>query len=165
GGSGLPGRSATRLTQCVGIASSPSRNLVGSLISGVGVERERARVHAPALARRARAVVEDVAQVAAAARAAHLGARHAVAAVLEQLDVGRVGRLGEARPARARFALRVRAEQLRTAAGAAVGAVVVVVYVGAGERALGRAVAQHLVGLGGQLGAPLLVGLGDLGHR
>src|SRR5439155_24943147 len=78
GGSGLPGRSATRLTQCVGIASSPSRNLVGSLISGVGVERERARVHAPALARRARAVVEDVAQVAAAARAAHPGARHAL---------------------------------------------------------------------------------------
>src|SRR6185436_9288529 len=32
GGSGSPGRSGSRLTQCVGICSSRSRNLVGSLI-------------------------------------------------------------------------------------------------------------------------------------
>src|SRR5215216_840194 len=32
GGSGSPGRSGSRLTQCVGVCSSRSRNLVGSLI-------------------------------------------------------------------------------------------------------------------------------------
>ena len=34
GGSGSPGRSGSRLIQCVGICSSPSRYLVGSLIGG-----------------------------------------------------------------------------------------------------------------------------------
>src|SRR4051794_40275135 len=102
--------------------------------------------------------------MAAAVGAADLGAHHAVVAVLEQLDVGCVGRFGEARPAAAGVELGVRGEQLGAAAGAAVGAVVLVVQQGAGERTLGGAMAQDLVGGGLQLGAPLLVVLGDLRH-
>src|SRR5947199_21006 len=45
----LTGLARRLVTQCVGIASSPRRNLVGSVISGAGLERERAGVHAPAL--------------------------------------------------------------------------------------------------------------------
>ena len=67
-------------------------------------------------------------------------------------------RLVEARPPGARIELRVGAEQLGAAAGAAIGAVVLDVDVLAGERALGPVLAQDLVLLGRQALAPLLVG-------
>ncbi len=61
------------------------------------------------------------------------------------------------------FELGVRVEQRRAARRAPVPTVVVTAPVLAGERALGAALAQHPVLRGGQLVAPLLVRLGDLG--
>src|SRR3954468_24516349 len=101
----------------------------------------------------------------AAVRAADLGAGHPVAVVRDELDAGGVGRLGEARPARARVELGVGAEQLRAAAGTDERAVGLGVEELARERALGGAVAQDLELVGVELLAPLLLGLGDLGHR
>ena len=54
--------------------------------------------------------------------------------------------------------LRVRAEELRTAAGTAVDAGILGVRVRACERPLGRLPAEHGVLLGGQARPPLLVG-------
>ena len=109
-----------------------------------------------------RAVVEHVAEVAAAAGAHDLGADHEVRAVLAGLDGLAEHGVGEARPAGARVELRVGAEQLVAAAGAAVDAVALLVDVLAGERGLGGGVAQDLVLVGVELLAPLLVGLRDL---
>src|SRR4051812_44236965 len=101
--------------------------------------------------------------MSAAALADDLGPAHPVRRVVPDLD--RLGelRLGEARPARAGVELRLGVEQLRAAGGAAVDAVLVVVPVLAGERALGALLAQHLVLLGRELLAPLGVGLLNLG--
>src|SRR5439155_24632337 len=107
------------------------------------------------------AVVEDVAEVAAAALAQHLDAGHEVALVDTALDVRLVLGLPEARPARTGVELRARREQDGAAAGAAVGAVVVVVDELAGEGRLGARLAQHLVLGRRELAAPLLVGLAD----
>src|SRR6185503_8028926 len=87
---------------------------------------------------------------------------HAPGVVLAQLD--RLGdlRLREARPARAGVELHARVEELVAAAGAAVHAVVVLVPVLTGEGALGAALAEHLVLLGSELLAPLLVGLSNV---
>src|SRR4051794_7420454 len=73
---------------------------------------ERDRVHAVALTRRLRTVVEDVPEVAAAAPAPHLGAHHPVRAVLDQLDRLRRLRLVEARPTGSAVELGRRVEQL-----------------------------------------------------
>src|SRR6185437_7014569 len=122
------------------------------------VELQGAGVPAIALPRRTRPVREDMAQMAATAPAPDLGADHPVAAVLEQLDVLGHRRLIEARPPRSRLELGVRAKQLRAAAGAAVGAVVLEVDVLPGEGALGGGVAQDLELIGAQSFAPLLLG-------
>src|SRR5262249_4763919 len=63
------------------------------------LEVERRRVHAVALPRRLRAVVEDVAEVAAAAAAEDLRAPHHEAAVVFVRNAFGRDRLGEARPA------------------------------------------------------------------
>src|SRR4029077_4740713 len=88
------------------------------------LEVERAGVDAEPVAGRPRAVREDVAEVPTAAGARDLGPHHAVAAVLVQLDGFGVHGGVEAGPARPGVVLRVGAEQLGTAAGAPVDAVI-----------------------------------------
>jgi hypothetical protein len=126
------------------------------------VELQSAGVDAVPLARRRGAVVEDVAEVATATFAQDLGAGHAETRILPELDVLRHRGLVEARPAGAGVELRPGGEQLRAAARASVGAVVLDVDVLAGERPLSRLTPQHLVLLGTQSLAPLLVGQLDL---
>src|SRR5262249_16735531 len=65
--------------------------------------------------------------------------------------------LDEARPTRPRVELRLGAEELRAAAGAAIDPGRVLVRVGAGERTLGALLAQDRVALGSEPLAPLLV--------
>src|SRR5690348_8456833 len=108
------------------------------------------------------AVVEDVAEVGVAVLADDLGAAHEEAVVRPQFDVLEVGRLGEAGPAGAGVELGVRGEELGAAADTSVHPVGLLVPVGAGEGALGPGVAGHLVLLGRQLLAPLLLGFLDL---
>src|ERR687885_829001 len=124
---------------------------------------ERDTVHAPPLpAGLLRTVLEDVAEMRAATRAAHLGAHHPVRAILDELDGVRRDRLGEARPAGTRVVLRVAIEERVAAGGAVVEAVFVGVHVLAGERALGRRLAQYGVLLRREPLPPLLVGAGQL---
>src|SRR5262249_5031143 len=127
----------------------------------LGLELQRQRVDAVALAVRAGAVVEDVPEVPAARAAQDLGATHEEAVVGAQLDGLRDRRLGEARPAGAGVELRVAAEQHGAAARARVVAGLLVVGVLAGERRLGAGAAQHVVLLWRELLTPLLVGLLD----
>ena len=75
-----------------------------------------------------------------------------------------VGGGGEARPAASRIIFGVALEQLDPATGAAIGAVVVIVPIFAGERPLGAGVAQHLILFGGKLFAPFGVGEFELVH-
>src|SRR5207237_651174 len=111
-----------------------------------------------------RAVREDMPEVAAAARAQHRWAHHAVARVGLLLHRVLAGRGGEGRPAAAGVVLRVGVEQLRTAAGAPVRPGLEDVVVLSAERRLGPLVAEDPILLGGQLLAPLLLGLLDLCH-
>src|SRR3954451_21097957 len=135
----------------------------GALPGRVGVQLQRRRVDAVAQAARVtRAVFEDVAEVAAAAPADDLRAGHPVRDVAPGLHrLGHRG-LGERRPAGPRLELRVRREQLRAAAGAAVHAVVVTVPVLAGERTLRPGLPEYGVLLTRELLSPLRVGLRDL---
>src|SRR3954452_23146068 len=108
-------------------------------LSGAGnlrawVQVERAGVDAVALAGRAGAVREHVPEVAAAGSARHFGADHPEAAVLVQVDIRVLPGLCEARPAGAGIELGVRAEQLGSAARAAVDPIVLHVHELAGER-------------------------------
>src|SRR5690606_16343888 len=100
---------------------------------------------------------EHVAEVAVAARAAHLGADHAVGAVLVLGDRVAGDRLRERRPAGAGLVLLAGAEERVAAGGADVGAR----FLGADEaalpRPLGAVLAEHLVLLGREPPAPLLV--------
>src|SRR5436853_5455178 len=105
-----------------------------------------------------------MAEVAAATRAQHLGADHPVRRVDLLVHGVLAGRSGEGGPAAARVVLRVGVEQLRAAAGAAVGARLEGVVVLAAERRLRSLLAQDAVLLGRQLFAPLLLGLLDLRH-
>src|SRR5689334_3471169 len=57
---------------------------------------QRRRIDAVAKAGRARAVIEDVAEMACAFRAQHLGADHAVAHIRLLVDMALDGRLGKA---------------------------------------------------------------------
>src|SRR4051795_13369267 len=154
---------ATKTTTASG-GRATARSALSSGASGA-VKVERDRVDAPALPGRARAVVEHVAEVRAAAAAQHLRAGHPVGVVLARLD--RLGdrRLGEARPAGAGVELRVRAEQLVAAGGAAVYPVFLRVGVLASERRLRAVPAQHLVLLRRELLAPLVFALLDLGFH
>src|SRR3954454_175105 len=126
------------------------------------LERQGAAVDAVALPVLARAVVEDVAQMGVAVPADDLGPPHEATVVGSQLDVLEIGGLGEARPAGARVELGVGGEQLGAAADAAVHARGLLVDIGAGEGALGAGLAGHLVLLGRELVAPLLLALLDL---
>src|SRR5215207_10422893 len=81
-------------------------------------------------------------------------------AVLDELDSVRRDRLSEARPARARVVLRAAIEERVAAGGTVVEAVFVGVHVLAGERVLGRRLAQDGVLLWREPLAPLLVGVG-----
>src|SRR4051794_36875218 len=78
-------------------------------------ELERRRVHAVAQACRARAIIEDVAEMRGAAAAQHFVAHHAVARVALRLDVVFINGLVKTRPAGAGIELGVRAEQLQAA--------------------------------------------------
>src|SRR5262245_58898740 len=98
----------------------------------------------------------------AAARAAHLGADQAVGGFAQEGDPAVAERRPEAGPAGARVELGLRREQRLAAGHAAVGAVLVVVPVDAGEGRLGAAVAGHLELEGGEPLAPALVGGGQV---
>src|ERR1035437_2479952 len=125
-------------------------------------------VDAVALPGRPRPVVEDVAQVAPTAPADHLGAGRPVTLVDMEVHRLQVRRLGEARPAASGVELGIRTEQLGPAAGAVVGAGVVVLPVASREGSLGPLLPQDGVLLGGEPGAPLglgqVHGTGALGH-
>src|SRR5690606_16665946 len=122
-----------------------------------GLQAERRRVHAVALAGRLRAVVEDVAEVAVAAGAARLDPHHAVRAVFEEPDPVRRDGLPEARPARAGLVLGLGAEALEVAHRAAVGARLLGVPVDAGEGPFGAGPARDLELLGRQAGPQLVL--------
>ena len=126
------------------------------------VQLQRRGIDAVALARRARAVGEEVSEVAAAVRTQDLRPDHPVARVRLLLDrlLGR--RCEERRPAAPGVVLRLRAEELSAAAGADVLPRLEDVVVLARERRLGALLAQDVVLLGRELGPPLAIGLLDL---
>ena len=131
---------SARPTGCSGPPTRRGARPGSRAASSLRLEVERRGVHAVAQAGRARAVVEDVAEVRAAGRAVQprCGAcssdRSSCVLTRSGLD-----HVEEARPARAGLELRARVEQRRPAHDAAVRAVVVVVPVHARERALGLA--------------------------
>src|SRR6202023_2842852 len=124
---------------------------------------QRQRVDAVALARRGRAVVEHVPEVGPAVLAEDFGPAHEEAVVRPELDRLQVRRLVKAGPPGARFELGLGTEQLGAAGGATIGAVRLGMDVLAGERSLRPLAPENVVLLRGQLSAPLLVGLLDLG--
>jgi hypothetical protein len=124
---------------------------LGSGRLGRRLERQRARVDAVPVPGRRGPVVEDVPEVTAAAPADDFRAPHEQAVVRPQFHRLCDGRLVEARPSRARLELRVRCEQLASAACAPVVAVVVVLHVLAGERPLGVGLPEHAILQRGQL--------------
>src|SRR5215218_2069701 len=101
--------------------------------------------------------------MATAFRAQHFGPDHAVADVALLVDVALRRRLGKARPATAGIELGVGFEQRLAATGAGVGAGRLLVFVFAGERPLGRLLAQHGVLHRRQFLAPVGLALDDLG--
>src|SRR4029077_17195723 len=117
------------------------------------------RVDAVAQAGWARAVGKDMAEMAIAFRAQDLGADHAVADIALLVDMALDRRLGEARPPAAGIELGVGLEQRLAATGAGIGALAVLMLVFAGERPLGRLLAQHGVLHRCQFLAPLGVAL------
>src|SRR6476659_943863 len=103
--------------------------------------------------------------MAVAFRTKHLGPDHAVADVALLVDVALHRRLGKARPAAAGIELGVGFEQRLPAAGADVGAGALLMLIFAGERPLGRLLAQHRILHRRQFLAPLRLALLDLaGH-
>src|SRR5439155_1432633 len=126
------------------------------------LEVQRGGVDAVPLPARAGAVVEDMSQVPAAISADDLGATHEQAVVRTQLHGLRHCGLGEAGPAGAGVELRLGAEQLRPAGGAAILPRLLVVGVRTGERRLGTRLSQHLILRRRQLLAPLELGLFDV---
>src|SRR5882757_10169343 len=125
------------------------------------LQLQRRRIDAVAQARRAGAVVEDVAEMAAAFRAQHLGADHAVADVALLVDMAVDCRRRKTRPAAAGIEFWVGFEQRLAAAGAGIGALAVLMLIFAGERTLGRLFAQHGILHRRELLAPLGVALMD----
>src|ERR687887_1348912 len=100
--------------------------------------------------------------MALARGAQHLGPAHEEAPVVLGLERVPARRLVEGRPAAAGVVLRVRAEELGAAAGAAVDARLEHVVVLAAERPLGSLLAQDVELLRRQLAPPLLLGLPHL---
>src|SRR5437588_11203173 len=129
------------------------------------LQLQRRRVDAVAQAGGAGAVVEDVAEMAVALRTQHLGADHAVGHVALLVDMAVDGRRRKTRPAAAGIELGVGLEQRLAAAGARIGALAVLVLILAGERPLGRLLAQHRILHRRQLAAPFGFALFDLGCR
>src|SRR5438128_5272654 len=126
---------------------------------------QRRGVDAVAQARRAGAVIEDVAEMAVAFRAQHLGADHAVADIVLLVDMALCRRLRKARPAAAGVELGVGFEQGLAAAGAGIGALAVVMLVFAGEGPFGGLLAQHRVLHRRQFLAPLGLALDEFSGR
>src|ERR1700676_764246 len=129
------------------------------------LQLQRCRIDAVAQAGGAGAVVEDVAEMAVALRAQHFGADHAVADVALFVNVVLRRRLGKARPAAAGIEFGIRFEQRLSAAGADIGAGPPFMLVFAGERPLGRLLAQHRVLHRRQFLPPLGLVLLDLAGR
>src|SRR5712691_11036814 len=130
------------------------------------LQLQRRRIDAVAQSGRAGAVVEHMPEMAVALRAQHFGPDHAVADVALLVDVALQRRLSKTRPAAAGIELGVGFEQRLSAAGAGVGAGPLLMLVFAGERPLGRLLAQHRVLRRRQFLAPLGLALLDLaGHR
>src|SRR5687768_10693704 len=127
-------------------------------------ELQRLGVQAEAQPRRARAVVEEVAQVRIAPRAVDLRADHAVAEVRLFADVLTGDGLEEARPAGARLELRIRAKERQVAPDAQVHARFLVLQQPPAKRGFGAGRAGDAVLLRGQPLLPLLLGSDDLGH-
>src|SRR5580698_7240121 len=122
---------------------------------------QREAVHAIAQAGRLRPVVEDVTEMAAAAAAMNFGPQHPEGAVFGLAD-GVLERLIETRPAGAALEFGLRGEQRQVAAGAGEGALAMLLEQRAGPRPLGAFLAQDVILLRRQLGAPLGIGLFDL---
>src|SRR6266478_2861237 len=133
------------------------------------LQLQRRRIDAVAQSGRAGAVLEHVAEMAVALRAQHLGPEHAVADVALLVDMALDRGCGKARPAAAGIEFGVGFEQGLAAAGTGVGARRLLVLVFAGERPLGRLLAQHRVLCRRQFLAPLGLALFDpvdlAGHR
>src|ERR1019366_6354933 len=126
---------------------------------------QRRRIDAVTQSGRAGAVLEDMAEMAVALRTKHFGPDHAVAAVAFLLDMALRRRLGKAWPAAAGIELGVGFEQRLAAAGADVGAGPLLMLVFAGERPLGRLLAQYRVLHRRQFAAPLGFALLHLASR
>src|SRR5258708_36380043 len=126
---------------------------------------QRRRIDAVAQACRSRAVVEDVAEMTVAFRAQYLGADHAMGHVALLVDMAVDRGRGKTRPAAAGIELGVGFEQRLPAAGAGIGALALLMLVFAGERPLGRLLAQHRILHRRQLAAPLGLALLDLAGR
>src|SRR5258705_13573346 len=105
-------------------------------------------------------------EMAVALRAQHFGPDHAVADVVLLVDVALQRGLGKTRPSAAGIELGVGFEQRLSAAGAGIGAWRLLMLVFAGERPLGRLLAQHRILPRRQFLAPFRLALLDLaGHR
>src|SRR3989440_3521170 len=150
-------------------AGASSRSNPESLF---GLQLQRSRIDAVAQSGWARAILKDMAEVTVALRAEHFGADHAMADVALFVDVVLRSRRRKARPAAAGVEFGVGLEQRLPAARADIGARSLLVLVFAGERALGRLLAQHRVLHRRQFFAPLGLALYDfvshrlgLGHR
>src|SRR5579859_3822220 len=98
-------------------------------------------------------------QVGTAGSALRFGTAHAMTLVLPQAHCTADQRLEIAGPAGAGIVLGLRGKQLRPAGDAYVGPCVLVPIPLAAERRLGGRTTAYGVLLGGQFGAPLLVGL------
>src|SRR3954454_17789827 len=129
------------------------------------LQLQRRRIDAVAQAIGPGAVIEDVAEMAVAFRAQHLGAHHAVADVALLVDMAVIRRPGKTRPAAAGIELGVGLEQRLAAAGASIGALAVLMLVFAGERTLGRLLAQYGILHRRQFLAPLGFALLDFVGR
>src|SRR4029079_7505070 len=107
------------------------------------LQLQRGRIDAVAQARWIRPVIEDVAEMTVAFRAQNLGADHAMARVALLVDMTFSDGRRKTRPTAAGIELGVGFEQCLSAAGAGIGALALLVFVFAGERPLGRLLAQH----------------------
>jgi hypothetical protein len=129
--------------------------------SGDRFEGQRDTVHAVAKTGRLGAIVEDVPQMAAALAAMYGRPDHAERCVSGGADRA-VKRRPKTRPAGSTLELGCRGERLKVATDAGKIAAPLFVQQFAGEGALGRALPQHCVLIGGQEFAPLGIGVGNL---
>ena len=131
---------------------------------GLGLEAQRGGVEAIAQAGRARAVLEDMAEMRIAAGADDLVSDHAMAAVGDGLNIFRGHGLEEAGPASPGIELRVGGKERQVAANAVINTILVVVVEEPAEGALRAFAARDAILLLGELLLPFLVGLDDFLH-